>query len=131
MGSGLKLPVIGDTAPKPEVLLFITLDEIAGRLGELQQHFSDMVADGLFETKTFTVGTEDVEVNHTFLGFSLFNDGTADIYVVNERGRNITNNDAPLVSGEKLSVDLKKKKHRVFWLKTLSGTATVRMLGYR
>lgn len=60
---------------------------------------------------------------------SIVNDGSADVYLLPDNIPNIKSDDAPLKAGETFNITFKQEGDQKYWLKCLTGTATVRIFG--
>lgn len=109
----------------PEAHQSIMLDEIAGRLADIHEELKSHVARGNVYGIPVSVSEVASQIVLLFSG-TIYNDGAADIYIL-ESDRNIGPGDTPLKSGESISIDTKKQGSYTYWLKTLAGTATVRI----
>lgn len=114
----------------PDQMIVYYLDEIAGRL-------ADQVAQGLLSSKTFTVGTDWYPLIVGWSSCTIYNDSDADVYVRlhNDTGLDTpwAEGEAPLKSGENLSIDLRGKKPKTeegtppIWFICETGTANMRI----
>lgn len=114
----------------PFQMMVIQLDEIAGRL-------ADQTAQGSMRSKSFTVSTDWYPLIAGWSAVTIYNDGTASVYVRlrNEQGQDTpwAEGEAPLKSGENLAIDLRGKKQAseegapTIWFICQSGTAAMRV----
>ena len=118
-----------DAKVTPEVLQTITLMEIAERLAGLHDMLAKRVPEGVIYPIAFTASTIAKRIVLIFSA-TVYNDGAADIYIL-ETNRNLSSDDTPLKSGELLSIDHKERGQYQHWVKTLAGTATVRIFALR
>lgn len=90
----------------PEQMMVVLLDEIAGRL-------EDQAAIGVFASKKFTVGTNWYTLETAWLACTIYNDGESDIYIhLDDMSTSPwTEGEAPLKSGESISIDLVARGH--------------------
>ena len=104
------------------------LDEIAGRLGDLYDLLARRAPEGVIYPIPFTASTVATRIVLIFSA-TIYNDGTADIYILDSD--RVIDRDTPLKSGESLSIDHKERGQYVHYIKTLSGTATIRIFALR
>jgi arginine repressor len=113
----------------PDQLTVMKLFEIADRLSELQALLAKRAPEGVIYPITFTASTTARKITLIFSA-TIQNDGAADIYIL-ETDRNLNPDDVPLKSGETLSIDHKERGQYEHWIRTSSGTATVRIFALR
>jgi len=109
----------------PEMMMIVYLDEIAGRLAELQDTWSEFLAEGDLQSRKYSVTDSPTRifVNASYL--SLHNDGSDSIYLLTEKGQPL--GESEIKKNGSLNLDFKTKKVRMFHLVCASGeTATVR-----
>ena len=110
----------------PEMMMIVYLDEIAGRLAELQDTLSDFMAEGNLNSSIYSVTDNPVKIPTVCSNLSLHNDGANFAYLLSDKGKPMS--EAPIRSGGDLSLDFKTKKLRIFYLVCNSGeTASVRV----
>lgn len=107
----------------------ITSIEISEKLSAMLGLLQRQVPEGKvysIPVSASTIGTEIV----ILFGATLYNDGSADVYIL-DSDRNIGADDVALKSGENLAVDFRSRGQYSHWIKTLTGTATVRIHAYK
>lgn len=121
-----------DAPPRlsPDQIMVYYLDEIAGRL-------ADLIAQGSLSSKAFVVDTSWYPLATGWSSCTIYNDGDADVYVRlrNDAGLDTpwAEGEAPLKSGENLSIDLRGKKSKAeegtpsIWFVCKEGTANMRI----
>ena len=111
----------------PEVMMIVYLDEIAGRLADMQDKLEEITSEGFLEGKQISVTDNPVFIPVFARHFSLHNAGTDSIYLLQLKAKPLSN-DAPIVKDGQINLDFQTKKRRGFWLVCGSGeTATVRI----
>jgi len=110
-------------------LITMKLFEIADRLAETNEMLAKRVPEGVIYPITFTASTIARRIVLIFSA-TIYNDGVADIYIL-ETDRNISSDDTPLKSNESISIDHKERGQYPHYVKTLTGTATVRIFALR
>ena len=111
----------------PEAMQTILLDEISGRLADLNTEIRSQAPKGDFYSLPVLVGTDGQQVT-IFYSVTLYNDGNDDIYVLKDYNRSIDfSSDAPLHKGESIAIDMKRQTTKNIWLKTPNTTAFVRI----
>jgi hypothetical protein len=119
-----------ETKVTPEVLQTISSIEISEKLGALLDLMQRQVPEGVIFSIKGTATTTGRRIALMF-GGTIYNDGDADLYIL-ESDRNIQEGyDTPLQDGENMAVDFRYRGQYVHWLKTLTGTAAFRILAYR
>jgi len=106
----------------PDQLITIKLFEIADRL-------ADQAAEGHLTSGTTSVGTDVKEIVGAMLSISFHSDGPNDVYIWTQEASTRKPwmvGDAPLKSGEDLSIDFKAKTGSVVHLRCETGTCTLR-----
>ena len=110
----------------PEVMMIVYLDEIAGRLAELQDALAEITAEGYLKSATLPVTEEPTRVPIYARHFSLYNNGTNSIYILQHDGKPLK--EAEIKKDGHFNLDFQTKRHRDFWIVCASGgTATVRI----
>jgi len=110
----------------PELMMIVYLDEIAGRLAELQEQMASMTADGYLNSAVYAVTDEPVRVAFVAMYLSLHNDGPDEVYLLNAKGKPMVT-DACIKRGGEVKIDLKTKRQITYYLVCNSGeTASVR-----
>jgi hypothetical protein len=111
--------------------MVVLLDEIAGRLADVAERLDRAHAEGIVWSRTETATTAWGGGYGGWRVVTVYNDGSADIYLVTNReersGTPWLEGHAPLKSGESVRLTSEKGKERNLWHITQSGTATVRM----
>lgn len=113
-------------APPIEVAL---LDEIAGRLKDIMDFQTKSRAQGQLLSETFVASTT-LRRATIFYSATIWNDGTADIYVL-DSPRTIDAADVPIRKGESFKAEFGESVAHSLLIGTLTGTATVRIKGLR
>lgn len=112
----------------PEVMMIVYLDEIAGRLAELQEQLAAVTSEGRLESYELNITGSPTRLPIYARHISIHNDGTNDVYILPERGTPISGSEAPIKKSGQVSLDLQTRRPRSFWLVCNSGeTATVRI----
>ena len=110
----------------PEVMMIVYLDEIAGRLAELQAQMASMTAEGYLHSAVYAATDEPIGVAFVAMYLSLHNDGPNEVYLLNARGKPMVT-DACIKRGGELKIDLKTKRQVTYYLVCNTGeTASVR-----
>ena len=92
----------------PEQMMVVLLDEIAGRL-------EDQAIKGVLDSREFTVGTTWYTMLETaWVSCTIYNDGDSDVYIrLDDMSTSPwQQGEAPLKSGESISIDLKAMGHK-------------------
>ena len=111
----------------PEVMMIVYLDEIAGRLAELQDALTEITAEGYLQSVKLNVSDSPVRFPFSAKHFSLYNDGASAVYVLGHDGKPLSR-DAELNKSGHLNIDFQTKRSRSFWFVCSSGgSATVRV----
>ena len=111
----------------PEVMMIVYLDEIAGRLAELQDALTEVTAEGFLSGKSISVTDNPVRIPIVARHLSLYNDGADSIYILQLKGKPLAG-DAEIKKNGQFSLDFQTRKARNFYLVCASGeTATVRV----
>jgi len=109
----------------PEVMMIVYLDEIAGRLAELQDAIAEITAEG--EVKGHTVAVSDRAIMIPIMAkhISIRNNGDYSIYI-NQDKTSPDSTTAPLRKNATINIDFMTKRPRFIYLLCASGeTATV------
>ena len=109
----------------PEAFQCIMLDEIASKLSVLINKIENQSAKGNLFTNVYSVNTVGIKFVVLYRA-TLYNDGANNVYVLTA-DRNITGDDAPLKTNDSLQIPLGARNNIEYWLKTLTGTASVRI----
>ena len=99
----------------PEVMMIVYLDEIAGRLAELQDTMAEMNAEGDLKHHYLTIPSEPVRIPLLCRHFSLHNDGPNSVFVMQHPGKPFSN-DASVEKDGELNLDFGTRRQRSFWL---------------
>lgn len=118
-----------DSKVSPQILEAITSIEISEKLSAILRRIDQQVPEGKVYSIPVAATTAGVMIVILF-GATIYNDGTADVYIL-DSDRNIGAQDVPLKSGENLAVDFRTRGQYTHWVKTLAGTATVRIHAYK
>ena len=111
----------------PEVMMIVYLDEIAGRLSELQDTLAEVTAEGVLQGVSLTVRDEPMLFPIVARHFSLKNDGSSSIYLLQNKGKPLSR-DAEIKDKGEINLDFGTRRQRDFYLVCSSGeTATVRI----
>ncbi len=105
------------------------LHEVAGRLADIYDELINQTPEGKIYGIPFTASTTATKIVLLFSA-TIYNDGAADIYIL-EMDRTISSSDTPLKATENVPIDLKRRGAKTYYIKTLSGTATVRIFALR
>ena len=114
-----------DAKVTPELAVFIQLDELNGRLSELTDLMEKMTSHGRRRTLKLSVTTTPQRVSFDAIGYGVYNDGTGTVYT--DDTPNVDTGGAGLNNNDMESVDLKIRQPVEFWIRTNTGTATVRV----
>jgi len=111
----------------PQVLQFILLDEIAGRLAEISEKIGVLGdAQGDIEGGEYTITSSGkfIQIPSGWRGMTIVNDGPNSVYISTAgRGRM-----APLKKGETLIISIKRRSIKNIYCWCKSGeTATIRI----
>ena len=111
----------------PEVMMIVYLDEIAGRLAEIQDKLDDLNQEGELNSFSLSITSRPTTIPLFCRYLSLRNDGPDSIYVFQSKMRPLSIDSQIKLNGE-LKLDFGTVKRRVFYIICSSGaTATVRM----
>ena len=111
----------------PEIMMIVYLDEIAGRLAELQEQLAEVTAEGYFQGNEHPVTDNPSPVYILAKGMTIHNDGTNSVYMLSHKGKPLSN-DAEIKKNEELDLDFGTRRRRTFYLVCASGeTAAVRI----
>ena len=111
----------------PEVMMIVYLDEIAGRLAELQDQLAEVTAEGFLNGRAISVTDNPVHIPIVARHLSVQNDGADSIYMLQYKGKPLSG-DAEIKKNGSLNLDFQTRKRRSFYFVCASGeTATVRI----
>jgi hypothetical protein len=107
--------------------VFVLLDEIAGRLGEIQESMAKQIPPGMLPSRKISVTDKPQEIRGQWKAVTLKNGGASAVYYF-EHETLPTSLDAELVKGDTQTIDWEEYGEHSLWLVCDSGgTATVRM----
>ena len=115
-----------DAKVSPEAMQTILLDEIASRLGDIHTELISQTPRGNLYSQPMSVDIIGESIN-LFYAATIYNDGADDIYILKDVNRGISSGDVPLKKGENIIIDMKRQTNKMIWLKTMTGTASVRV----
>lgn len=111
----------------PEVMMIVYLDEIAGRIAELQETISDITREGELTSYSLNITASPTKIPLTCRYFSLHNDGASSIYVFQSKMKPLSRDAEIKISGE-LKLDFGIVRQRDFYIVCASGgSATIRI----
>lgn len=125
--AAVKIEQLGKVTP--EVVMIVYLDEIAGRIAQLNEKIDLLIPEGHIRGIVIPVTDAPQRLGETdWYSADLFNDGEGDVYIFDEYELPRIGADAPLKKGESLKVDLKAKTGTQKYIVCPSGqSASVRV----
>ena len=117
-----------DAKVTPEMAIFVQLDELNGRIGQLTEMIDSTRAHGLRHTRIISVTDVPQIVVFDAIAYTLYNDGPNTVYTSDQGPQVMTGVEAGLASGESDYVDLRRRQPTQFWVACASaGTASLRL----
>ena len=104
-GAAAKIQEMGKVTP--EIMMIIYLDEIAGRLGELQEK---LIPQGNLQPHTLSVTDSPQSIGgQDWMSATLYNDGDYDVYLFDQYQMPRVGYDAPIKNGEGINIDFRSR----------------------
>ena len=109
----------------PEVMMIVYLDEIAGRLAELQDTLAEVTTEGTLRGVALTINDRPQIIPILARHISVRNNGPNSVYV-NQNKTKPGSNDAPIRINSSISIDFQTSRPRIlYFICDVSETAQV------